>query len=324
MENNIILSICIPTYNRVENLRDTIFSIVTQRRFKETNDVEIVILDNGSTDDTSMVIDEFAKAHGEKIRWYRKEKNDKYLDLKKLFSSGTGDFLKFNNDTLKHNEGSLDKMIQTICDCKKYGYIPFFSTGEIQIEKNILCKTVDSFVQTVSYWTGWMGAFGIWRDDFVNFKDFDRYLHLQLPQVDILFRLINSQRFIFINNEKLFFTVPLKKKGGYDLLTVFLDNYIFLLTEQLNNKTLSKKVFVFEKRKLLLQFIRPWLINIKLNPSSYYFECKNSSRRIIRYYKEDIFTLIKFIVYFNLSLSFNFAKKVIYMVINKKQNEVPV
>lgn len=311
------MSICIPTYNRVENLKDTILSIVTQRRFTETSDVEIVILDNGSTDYTSKLLEEFAEAYGEKLRWYHNEKNDMYLDLEKLFSFGKGNFLKFNNDTLKHIDGSLDKMIQTICDCEKNRYIPFFSTGELHIEKNIVCNTLDSFVETVSYLSGWMGAFGIWKDDFIHFEDFSRYIHLQLPQVDILFRQIVSQRAVLVNNEVLFISVGPIKKGGYDFLTVFLDNYIFILTEQLNKNTLSEKRFKAEKRKLLLHFIRPWLVNIKINPETYYFGYKNSFRRIFGYYRKDILTLISFLIYHNLSLYYNFGKKIIYTLLSK-------
>jgi len=313
---NPILSICIPTYNRVANLEETINSIVNQRRFQETNDIEIVILDNGSTDNTNKVIIDFEKKHKEKIRWYRNEKNDMYLDLEKLFSSGKGVFLKFNNDTLKHNEGSLDKMIQTICDCQNDATTPFFSTGVLKIEKNILCSTVDSFVEVVSYWSGWMAGFGIWKDDFLNFKEFDRYSHLQLPQVDIIFRLINSQKSFLVNNENLFISIPPLKKGGYDLITVFLDNYIFLLTEQLNNGALTEKTYLVEKRKLLLQFIRPWLVLLRIYPEKYYFTANNYFHRIVHYYKKDKVVLAQFIIYYNLALCYNFFKKSIKSCFN--------
>ncbi|MCW3093060.1 MAG: hypothetical protein JWP81_4129 [Ferruginibacter sp.] len=315
MENTIILSICIPTYNRSDNLRETIFSIVNQKRFQETNDVEIVLLDNGSTDDTRIVINDLATAHGQKIICFRNELNNSFLDLEKLFSLANGDFLKFNNDTLAHKQGSLDNMIETICFCKKDGTIPFFSTGELRNKKNILCSTVDSFVENASYFSTWMGAFGIWKNDFLHFKDFSRHLPLRLPQVDILFRLIISQKPILIDDKKLFISLPVKKKGGYDLLTVFLDNYIFLLSEQLKDGRLSKKIFRSEKRKLLLKFIIPWLVDIRLYPDRYYFECENSFRRIMGHYENDKPTLFKCVIIY----PFLFIKKAMYSLFLQKK-----
>jgi glycosyltransferase involved in cell wall biosynthesis len=306
---NPIISICIPTYNRATNLKETLNSIVSQSRFQETEDVEIVILDNGSTDNTSKVIDDFEKKYYRKITRCYNENNDMFLDLEKLFSLGKGVFLKFNNDTLKHNNGSLDKMIQIICECQKDGTIPFFSTGVLKTEKNILCNTLDSFVGIVSYWSTWTGAFGIWKEDFQHFEDFSRHKRLQILQTDVLFRLINTNKAVLINCERLFITLPLEKKGGYDLITVFLDNYIFLLAEQVRNKALSEKTFSKERRKLLFRFICPWLINIKINPEKYYFTANNSFRRIFSHYKQDFLTLVIYIVYFNLALYFNLAKK---------------
>ena len=86
---NPIISICIPTYNRATNLKETLNSIVSQSRFQETEDVEIVILDNGSTDNTSKVIDDFEKKYCRKITRCYNENNDIFLDLEKLFSKIT-------------------------------------------------------------------------------------------------------------------------------------------------------------------------------------------------------------------------------------------
>ena len=47
-----ILSICIPTYNRAALLKKTLDSIVNQKRFIDTDDVEIIISDNCSQDNT--------------------------------------------------------------------------------------------------------------------------------------------------------------------------------------------------------------------------------------------------------------------------------
>ena len=54
-----LLSICIPTYNRAELLRDNLEHIVSDPDFDD--EVEIVISDHCSTDETRTVGEEYAK-----------------------------------------------------------------------------------------------------------------------------------------------------------------------------------------------------------------------------------------------------------------------
>ena len=311
--SNPLLSICIPTFNRANYLDDTLNSIVSQNRFQETNDIEIVISDNCSEDNTKEVSERYKMIHFDKINYFRNSENIKDANFEKALSHGKGLFLKLNNDTLKHLPGSLDFIISSVNENVYKKNILFFSNKVLNIKQNILCENLDKFVETVSFWSGWVGAFGIWKEDFITLKNFSRYAHLQLTQIDVQFRLINSKRSVFVNNEKLFVSIPPKIKGGYDILTVFLDNYTFLLTEQLKNNTLREEVFLSEKRKLLLQFIRSWLVNIRINPNDYTFEYKNSFRRIVSHYKKDKLTLIKFILILNISIYYNLIKKVLHL-----------
>ena len=67
------LSICIPTYNRSEYLRECLSSIFTSIAGHE-QDVEIVISDNASTDNTESVVREFKETHPW-IRYHRNAQN---------------------------------------------------------------------------------------------------------------------------------------------------------------------------------------------------------------------------------------------------------
>jgi abequosyltransferase len=55
MKNNILLSICIATYNRARYLPETLESIIPQL----SDEVEIVIIDGNSTDDTEDVVNKY-------------------------------------------------------------------------------------------------------------------------------------------------------------------------------------------------------------------------------------------------------------------------
>jgi len=53
-------------------------------------------------------------------------KNIADANFEKVLSYGKGLFLKLNNDTLKHQDGSLDNLLQTITENKETRNILFF------------------------------------------------------------------------------------------------------------------------------------------------------------------------------------------------------
>ena len=54
-----LLSICIPTYNREKYLKRLLDSIVSQKEFTDSDDVEIVIDDGPSKDNTEVLVQEY-------------------------------------------------------------------------------------------------------------------------------------------------------------------------------------------------------------------------------------------------------------------------
>ncbi len=70
-----ILSICVPTYNREKCLRRLLDSIVFQKEFIDTNDVEVVISDNASTDSTKELVNEYVKKYWNKIKFFQNKEN---------------------------------------------------------------------------------------------------------------------------------------------------------------------------------------------------------------------------------------------------------
>ncbi|MDZ4073463.1 MAG: glycosyltransferase family 2 protein [Hylemonella sp.] len=65
------LSICIPTLNRAEYIGETLDSIVSQL----TDEVEVVIVDGGSTDGTEGIVSNYQRRYPQ-IRYVRKDPND--------------------------------------------------------------------------------------------------------------------------------------------------------------------------------------------------------------------------------------------------------
>ena len=299
------LSICIPTFNRAHLLLVTLESIISQIRFIESDDVQIVISDNNSDDDTEIIcsrlIEKFNNK-GDKIIYNKNERNlaDKNFEI--ALSLGTGAFLKLNNDTLAHVSGSLDSMLNLLSENSTGEPILFFSNGKEYLDEKINGQNFNSFLRNAGGLVTFTGAFGIWREHFKKINDFSRRANLKLPHTDCLFRNFDMSATYCICNKKLFIIQDPGKKGGYDIITVFMENYIFLLREKLQEGLLSKEVFERERKAVLIDMVRPWMLNIIFYPELYTFTCKNATSRIFKCYSDNLI----WISYFMLRLSFSF------------------
>lgn len=107
---HIRLSICIPTYNFGEFIGTTLESIIKQA----TAQVEIVVVDGASTDNTAEVVSGFQKRF-KRLRYYRREENKGVdRDLATAIELARGDYcwLMSADDALK--PGSLRLILQEI------------------------------------------------------------------------------------------------------------------------------------------------------------------------------------------------------------------
>lgn len=286
---NPLLSICIPTYNRSTILKQVLNSIVEQSCFYETNDIEIIISDNCSTDDTFDVIKSIILKHKKKIIYNR---NDKTVSASENFDIALkiakGKFLKLNNDTLLFQEGVLKKITDLIKENIDKKPIIFFTNGNSFQKKTIEnYYTFESFLKNSSYWVTWIGAFGIWRDDYSKIN-FTRAASLLLPQFDVLLQVFSWKKNSVIDNNSYFISLIPEKKGGYDFITVFADNYFQLLQIPLKRGDLKEKNFKKEQKKILFNFFLPWIVNIQTNPDKYYFDITGWDTKLSKYYSKYI------------------------------------
>lgn len=281
-----VVSFCIPTFNRSENLRVLLESISTQAAFIETDKVEIVVGDNCSDDNTADVVGIFQTLHGEKIRYFRNDTNLKDVNFERVLRHGTGKFLKLLNDRVTVRNGVVEFLVQLVESNEIEKPVLFSLNKQIQTDARVLvCANLNDLVSAVSYQSTWIGAFGIWRDDLDAMPDFSRRAELQLVQVDALFRLMALDRRCFILNEVHYHEqVLVQRKGGYSVAKVFGKNYLMLLREQMQTGLVSELVFNIEKKRLLIEHILPYYFS-----SSHDFERGNLSEYLADYLSDDYF-----------------------------------
>lgn len=109
-----LLSICIPTYNRCRYLPETLDSILAQ----STPEVEIVISDNASTDETRSVLTEYAAKHSNILYSCASTNQGPDANFIRVVSlaKGTYCWLLSDDDTVK--PGAIATLLQEI----KEGY----------------------------------------------------------------------------------------------------------------------------------------------------------------------------------------------------------
>ena len=282
MNHNILLSICIPTYNRSNYLKHSLDSIVCLEEFYLGSKVEIIISDNNSDDQTEELVKSYISLYGDKIKYFKNKENISDLNFEKALTYGNGVYLKLSNDTLIYSENSLNDMLLLIEKYKVDEPLLFFINeyNEKYIERKIF--GIDRLVSICSYKIGWIGSFGVWRGKLNSLPNFSRRSDLKLLQIDVLFRLCSTSNPAILYYVKLFEPQNVKK-GGYDLLEVFLVNYSFLLNEQCQFGTLSLKTYKSEKRKILFGFIMQLVVLIKLSDDNIGFKLKNLKKQIRKF-----------------------------------------
>jgi len=102
-------SVVIPTYNRATLLADTVNSVLAQ----DYEDFEIIIVDDGSTDDTAEVVEK-KYAHETKVRYYKQLNAERGAARNNGFKQARSPYVVFlDSDDLMHRNhlSSLAKII---------------------------------------------------------------------------------------------------------------------------------------------------------------------------------------------------------------------
>lgn len=264
---NILLSICIPTFNRGNLLKKTIESITSQASFIETTEIEIIISDNCSSDNTQAIAKEYSLLFPEKIKYIRNELNvGPDINFELALSRGSGLFLKLHNDNLTIRNGSLSEILKVIKATAIEKPVIFFTNGNNNIkgEQIKICDNINDFVKYASFFSTWIGGFGIWRDDFLAIDNFSENAKSRLIQTDILYKILSKGKRAIILYEVYFIGMEVEKKGGYNIAEVFGQNYLKILKKYLHSDLIEKSVYENEKKLILLNHIIP-----------YYFEIEN-------------------------------------------------
>lgn len=243
------LSFCIPTYDRLVILQNTIESIYADLDGVDLDDFEVIISDNEPSQSAKKIVEKFSYQN---LKYYSNNYSgflNSYFSLK----CGKGLYLKLHNNYTKLRRGTLKKMILEVKESKNEKPFIFYTGGLNQNGKIKQFRSYDSFMFELSYFSSWSSGFGMWREDFLKVCDLND-INTFFPQTSLLLTQTNKSSYI-INDKSIFDNQKIPKKGGYNIFKVFAVDYVSLINKSYQKKNISEVTFNKIKTDLLYNFL---------------------------------------------------------------------
>ncbi len=282
-----LVSICIPTYGRVEILKNTLESFYSVDISE--NAYEICISDNSPTDETKEMLERFFSNKTNIV--YKKSKCEGYYNSIEALKLGRGTFLKLHNNYTKVNHKFVSFM-ECIDLYKDSDSVIFFTFGEKKMnEKKCEFKSFDEFMFFINCLSTWSTSFGLWKSDFDFLMRENRPLDKMFPHTSLLFRLTNKSKYV-VDDVDYFENQDVGKKGGYNLPDTFGTRFLGMCELLLKNEIISEKTFDEIKMKIL-DFVSIWFFKVKFYPQKYYFSFDNWEKTIKILYDKKAVSYVK-------------------------------
>jgi abequosyltransferase len=309
----ILLSVCIPTYNRDTYLEKCLQSIVKQ--VGNNPQVEVIISDNVSNDNTPDVCEGFVRQF-DNVKYFVNETNigaDK--NIISVLKLGKGKYLKLLNDYCEFSEGGLLKILDIVTKHTSTREVLFFLNGVSYLKKKEFHLTtgLNEFLAVASFWSTWIGAVGIWKEDFCKVMENYQFKTTNFLQTELLFESVLLKKKA-VTYSRSFMTAHevINKKTGYNFFELFINSYFNILIASLKEeKKISWLAYYREKNRFFADFIFFWYKNVKIkNRHSTDISPTGVERLVFKSYKYDpiLYLYMLFLPFYMLGF---YVKKII-------------
>jgi glycosyltransferase involved in cell wall biosynthesis len=254
INNNIpILTIAIPTWNRASFLNRCLTSICTQNHDLLLK-IEIIVSDNGSTDETEQIVNNY-KVNGHTINYIKNKENyGVEYNIAQCYTSGSGKYVLVFGDDDFFMENSFDIFIPLL-QLEKYELVNISNTAS---KSNIIEEISDGdfFLKKISFWCTFISG-NIIKRDYVNKVLLETFKGTYLGYVPSILNSITSNGVKCIINREIVKAQP-DNSGGYKLFQVFGTNFKEILSNYIN-RGLSNHTFNQIMNDMLLIFFPQFL-----------------------------------------------------------------
>lgn len=268
-----LLTLAIPTFNRLECLRLLVDSVINQIPNEGVlgESFELLICNNASSDGTTEYLNELANA--KVIRVIHHASNCGPVDnIIHCFESATGKFVWVMGDDDVPLCGAINAVMENIeqenpalmylpskwvaGDLGKMANHPISSTNVRSISNISLAVRSSVYITFISSWV-------INKELYLSQKNtkFDRYRDTSLPQLEWFFSLIGNER-IFLYAEDNWVVARAGNSGGYSILDTFSQQYNQIVNDKFKN---SPKLNCFYRSDMLWSFMPSMILGLRKN-----------------------------------------------------------
>ena len=299
MDNQPILSLCIPTNGAVEWVLPVIESIYSQGY--DNDKFEVVITDNGK--DTQLP-QHIAKMNYPNLR-YRQTTDEGFLNLVTCLKEGKGLFCKMINHRSVMLPDSIKAMVALVERYKEGQPMIYCPNGNDRIDKVVECKSIDEFIQRLSYWASWSAGIGFWQKDLSSFEKIE--LDVMFPNASLLLEVRQESQCV-IWNEPYFKMEDDSGKGGYDLFQTFGVGFLDIINGLRIKKRVRQETFIKVKHDLY-GFLSSLYVSEVLLPSKHTFIIGDVRQSMNVYYGD--FYYKKMVLVGKLKATYRYLKRLI-------------
>lgn len=291
--SDILLSICIPTFNRAKALKGNLDALFQQSMGKNLP-LEFMISDNCSTDDTAKVVNSFIEK-GMSINYIRNQKNlGMDGNFAQCYRKASGKYVLVLGDDDFLNEGMLEKLLIKLRS-GDYGLVHLKTNAKNKISDEIFYDTT-MFLKNISFWITYISS-NVVNSKYIRDHDFEKKFGSYLTIIPLYLTAAVEHKKNLLINERVFSDgIDSKTNGGYNFFEVFIVNYLGIWKDFKDENKISKQLYKWIKRDILKFFLirNAYTLLIKKDKNNYKLENSFS------YFKNFYFSHLYFYYYFTL------------------------
>lgn len=282
MNTSIILTIAIPTYNRCNLLCRSLDSVMEQIE----EGVEILVSDNGSTDDTQTVMKKYCEKYN--VHYFRNSENlgmDK--NFLNCFQKANGEYIQFLSDDDILLPEALHKILYllrtekpTYINLNSFTYsTETFNPDErkaprIQLKEpeDLITYDKELVMENVGVYVTYISATILKMSKFKQIENPEEYFGTHFLHAHLVFRILSGGKNKMIITKAPYLAAKNNNSGGFNLYDVWVKQYKRLLlqtgVEAGFRKNLMEKIFItdmkgFIKDSILKYRIEDWHYDMK-------------------------------------------------------------
>lgn len=279
--NEVLLSICIPTYNRAKALDGNLKALNKQVSGKNLP-LELMVSDNCSSDETSTVVNKYIE-EGMPINYIRNTINlGMDGNFAQCYRKATGKYVLVLGDDDYLIDGMLEKLLDYLKN-GDYGLVHLKTNSQTKIlEEEFTDSTL--FLQNISYWITYITS-NVVNSKYIKEYDFEKNFGTFLTIVPLYLNAAIEHECNLLIHERIFLDgIDSKTNGGYNFFEVFIVNYLDIWKDFRQSGKISNNLYHFMKRDILKFFLIRNAYNLLIIKEESNYKLQNSFSYFKKYY----------------------------------------